>query len=126
MTGALETIGDIGQLRAENDALRNDLVGAEARIAALRQAEQENAALRELLAIQAVLPMDLVPARVVAGDPGLVSWEVGIAAGTEDGVRVGMPVVASANGPGALVGTVVGADRERMGAAGLGGATSPR
>ncbi len=113
VTGALETVGDIGQLRQDNDALRNELVGAQARIAALRQVETENAALRELLAIRAALPMDLVAARVVAGDPGLVSWEFGIAAGTQDGVRVGMPVVASAHGPAALVGTVVSADRQR-------------
>jgi cell shape-determining protein MreC len=53
VVGVLETVGSIGQLRTDNDALRNDLAGAEARIVALRRVEAENAALRELLAIRA-------------------------------------------------------------------------
>jgi rod shape-determining protein MreC len=53
--------------------------------------------------------MDLLPVMILGRDPGNFSWEVGIDAGTNDGVRIGMPVVAAADGAGALAGSVVAA-----------------
>jgi rod shape-determining protein MreC len=53
--------------------------------------------------------MDLLPVRILGRDPSNFTWEVGIDAGTDDGVRVGMPVVAAADGAGALAGSVVAA-----------------
>jgi len=105
-------IGEIGSLRAENEELRSQLAGAEARIAELREAAAENEELRALLGLTRTLEMELLPVRVIARDPGNLTWEVGIDAGSEDGVRVGMPVVGEADGSGALAGTVVavGAD----------------
>jgi rod shape-determining protein MreC len=107
ITGFFTTIGEIDQLRSENDRLRAELAGAEARLAELREAAAENAELRGLLGLTTSLQMDLLPVRILGRDPSNFTWEVGIDAGTDDGVRVGMPVVAAADGAGALAGSVV-------------------
>jgi rod shape-determining protein MreC len=109
ISGFFSTIGEIDRLRSENERLRRELAGAEARLAELREAAAENAELRGLLGLTTSLQMDLLPVRILGRDPSNFTWEVGIDAGTRDGVRVGMPVVAAANGAGALAGTVVAA-----------------
>jgi rod shape-determining protein MreC len=110
--GFFSAIGEIDRLRSENERLRSQLAGAEARLAELREAAAENAELRGLLGLTTSLQMDLLPVRILGRDPGNFSWEVGIDAGTDDGVRVGMPVVAAADGAGALAGTVIAAGPE--------------
>ena len=109
ISGFFTTIGEIDRLRSENERLRRELAGAEARLAELREAAAENAELRGLLGLTTSLQMDLLPVRILGRDPSNFTWEVGIDAGTTDGVRVGMPVVAAADGAGALAGTVVAA-----------------
>ncbi len=109
----VDTIGEIGQLRADNEGLRYTLAGAEQRIAELQEAARDNARLRLLLGLQADLGWDLVPARVVAAGTGALTWEVAVDAGRRDGVRVGMPVVGASAGGGALAGIVVEASPER-------------
>ena len=109
VAGLFGTIGEIDRLRSENSELRVALAGAEQRIAELTEAARENDELRELLGITEALEMELLPVRIVSRDPSNFAWEVGIDAGTRDGVDVGMPVVANANGAGALAGTVVSA-----------------
>jgi rod shape-determining protein MreC len=107
VAGVFGTIGEIDRLRSENAELRVALAGAEQRIAELTEAARENEELRELLGITQALEMSMLPVRVVTRDPSNFAWEVGIDAGSSDGVRVGMPVVANADGTGALAGTVV-------------------
>ena len=107
VAGVFGTIGEIDRLRSENDDLRRRLTGAEQRIAELEGAAAENAELRDLLGLTQSLDMDLLPVRVISRDPSNFTWEVGIDAGTTDGLTVGMPVVGSARGAGALAGTVV-------------------
>ena len=109
VTGVFTTIGEIDRLRTENDRLRNELAGAQARLAELREAAAENAELRSLLGLATSLKMDTLPVRVLGRDPSNFTWEVGIDAGTNEGVRVGMPVVAAADGAGALAGSVIAA-----------------
>jgi rod shape-determining protein MreC len=112
IAGVFGTIGEIDRLRTENDDLRQTLAGAEQRISELEEAAAENAELRELLGLTKTLDMDLLPVRIISRDPSNFTWEVGIDAGTDDRLAVGMPVVGSAEGAGALAGSVVrvGAD----------------
>ena len=112
IAGVFGTIGEIDRLRTENDELRRNLAGAQQRIAELTEAAAENAELRQLLGLTKSLDMDLLPVRVISRDPSNFTWDIGIDAGSDDGVAVGMPVVGSAQGAGALAGTVVsvGAD----------------
>jgi rod shape-determining protein MreC len=107
IAGIFGTIGEIDRLRTENDDLQRRLAGAEQRIAELEEAAVENEELRALLGLTESLDMDLLPVRIITRDPSNFTWEVGIDAGTDDGLRVGMPVVGSAEGAGALAGTVV-------------------
>jgi rod shape-determining protein MreC len=107
VTGLAGAIGEIDRLRSENDRLRDQLAAADQRVAELTEAAHENAQLRDLLKISKALDMKVLPARITGRDPSNFAWEVGIDAGTRDGVRVGMPVVASASGTGALAGTIV-------------------
>jgi len=116
VTGVFGTIGEIDRLRGENAELRRDLAGAEQRIAELTEAARENAELRQLLGISQALEMTTLPVRIISRDPSNFAWEVGIDAGSTDGLRVGMAVVANADGVGALAGSVVGvtADTARV------------
>lgn len=107
VTGVFGTIGEIDRLRIENDDLRRRLAGAEQRIAELEGAAAENSELRDLLGLTQSLDMDLLPVKIISRDPSNFTWEVGVDAGTLDGLAVGMPVIGSAQGAGALAGTVV-------------------
>ena len=107
VAGLFGAIGEIDRLRLENDDLRRELAGAEQRIAELAEAARENDELRELLGITEALEMELLPVRIISRDPSNLAWEAGIDAGTDHGIEVGMPVVANADGAGALAGTVV-------------------
>ena len=107
VAGLFGAIGEIDRLRGENAELRVALDGAEQRITELTEAARENDELRELLGITEALEMDLLPVRVISRDPSNFAWEAGIDAGRDDGLRVGMPVVANADGAGALAGTVI-------------------
>jgi rod shape-determining protein MreC len=109
IAGVFGTIGEIDRLRTENDDLRAALAGAQQRIAELEEAAAENAELRELLGLTQSLDMDLLPVRVISRDPSNFTWDIGIDAGIDDGLQPGMPVIGSAEGAGALAGTVVSA-----------------
>jgi rod shape-determining protein MreC len=116
VAGLFGAIGEIDRLRSENDRLRSELAGAEQRITELTEAARENDELRDLLGIGEALDMELLPVRIISRDPSNLVWEVGIDAGTDHGVEVGMPVVGNADGAGALAGTVmeVTADTARV------------
>ena len=107
VAGLFGTIGEIDRLREANSELRQALGAAEARIAELEEAAHENAELRALLGIRESLEMSTLPVRIIGRDPSNFVWEVRIDGGRDLGIRDGMPVVADANGVGALAGTVV-------------------
>ncbi len=107
VAGVFGAVGEIDRLRSENAELRVALAGAEQRVAELTEAARENEELRQLLGIAESLEMELFPVRIISRDPSNFAWEVGIDAGSDDGLAEGMPVVANADGAGALAGTVV-------------------
>lgn len=99
----LDAKGDVERLRAERDALRQELVASEG-------AQRENAELRKQLEMNQALGLEEygpVGARVVNYDPSVWYARMGIDKGSSDGIREGMPVVAS----GGLVGTVAAVTR---------------
>ena len=53
--------------------------------------------------------MELLPARITGREPSNLAQEATLDAGTDDGVRIGMPVLGDADGAAALVGTIVDA-----------------
>jgi rod shape-determining protein MreC len=106
---AFDAIDDIGRLRGENEELRSALARAEQRVAELTEAARENAQLRGLLGITRALDMELLPARMTGREPSNLVQEATLDAGTDDGVRIGMPVLGDADGAAALVGTIVDA-----------------
>ena len=112
VAGVFGTIGEIDRLRSENDRLRRELAGADQRVAELAEAARENDQLRQLLGIADALDMQLLPVRVISRDPSNLVWEVGIDAGTDDGLEAGMPVVGNADGTGALAGTIISATND--------------
>ena len=57
--------------------------------------------------------MELLPVRIISRDPSNFTWEIGIDAGTDQGLAVGMPVVGSAEGAGALAGSIVSVGGDR-------------
>ncbi|MBJ7331445.1 MAG: rod shape-determining protein MreC [Solirubrobacteraceae bacterium] len=94
----LDAKGDVEDLRRERDDLRNELVANEA-------AARENQELRAQLEMTQALSLgDYGPktARVIYYDPSVWYSSIGIDKGSSDGVRTGMPVIAS----GGLVGHV--------------------
>jgi rod shape-determining protein MreC len=107
VAGIFGTIGEIDRLRTENERLRALATGMQERVSELTEAARENAQLRQLLGLRATLDMQLLPVRVLSVDPSNFTWEVGVDAGADDGLEAGMAVVGSADGAGALAGTVV-------------------
>jgi len=112
VSDGIEAIAEIGRLREENESLRSELAGVEQRLAELTEAARENEELRELLDITGALDMELLPVRITSREPSNLVAEASVDAGTDAGVRVGMPVLGNADGAGALVGTVVEASAE--------------
>ena len=112
VAGLFGTIGEIDRLRTENEALRARAAGMEQRITELSEAAHENEQLRDLLHLRDALQMELLPVRVISVDPSNFTWEVAIDAGSDDGLAEGMAVVGSADGTGALAGTVVDVGEE--------------
>ncbi|MDQ6682898.1 MAG: rod shape-determining protein MreC [Chloroflexota bacterium] len=112
IAGLFRAVGEIDRLRSENDRLQRELAGTQQRMAQLQEAAAENSTLRQLLGLTKSLDMKLLPVRIISRDPSNFTWEVGIDAGTHDGVRAGMPVVGSADGAGALAGIVVSSDSD--------------
>lgn len=61
----------------------------------LRSVEEQNRVLRDLLNLREESPLPLIPVRVVAKDLTNINSSITVSAGTNDGVKVGMPVINS-------------------------------
>lgn len=105
--------GSQSELEAELEALRAERDRLLAENARLKELEREVAQLRQQLGFKQQNPnLTLVPANVIAYDPGALQQAIVIDRGADDGIEVGMPVVS----PDFLVGLVteVEADRARV------------
>jgi rod shape-determining protein MreC len=96
-------------LEAENARLRQQLEEAEGATLQARDAERQLQALLDVNGLQSVGDIPSVAARVVSTSPSNFEQALVLDQGTDDGVAVGMPVVAGAG----LVGRVVDASRSR-------------
>lgn len=91
------------RLAAELEHLRGQVAVLRAKAAQYDEVAQENARLREVLALGAAAPYTVVTSRVIAKDPTSWSTAILIDKGAEDRIHVEMPVLAQ----GALIGQVV-------------------
>ncbi len=61
----------------------------------LRSVEEQNRVLRDLLNLREESELPLIPVRVVAKDLMSINSSITVSAGTDDGVKIGMPVINS-------------------------------
>jgi rod shape-determining protein MreC len=102
-TDGAGSVRDLVAVRAANQELRERVDALEERRRVVEDLERENEELRGLLDIADRTVLDTVAARVVALAPSNFEWTITVDAGSDDGVRRGMPVL---NGDG-LVGRVI-------------------
>lgn len=98
-----------GDLKAENQRLREENANLRGAVLRADDAARENRALLDQLNLTFVGDIPRVNARVVSVSPSNFEQSVQIDKGTSDGIGVGMPVVTGAG----LVGRVVDASRNR-------------
>lgn len=100
-------IGDLRTLRTENEALKQQVSQLQAEVLKREQAQVENIALRQQLAIEQQRPWKLLGAEVTVRSPDAGRRVITIARGSRDGVQEGMAVIGqTGSNPAALVGTV--------------------
>lgn len=120
LRGAAETVSEpfanawngitrYGDVRDENDELRRRIEELEGRPVLEEDAAQQLAELLEQQDLEWVGAIPTTAVRVLSGSPSNFTHTVDISKGSDDGIKVGMPVV---NGAG-LVGKVVLATRDR-------------
>jgi len=93
VVGALDALGDLGDLRAENDALRAELASAEAELAAVDDKLQRLAALERMNRLELAVGGLVTTKANVVGRLGGGDLSFKIDRGEESGVLVGHPVV---------------------------------
>lgn len=94
MEDAVLSIGDYKNLEQENDALRSQISDYEARIREAELLIEENESLRELLKMKRrYTAYDMLPAQVIASEPGVYGVTYTLDCGTDDGVDVGNAVL---------------------------------
>jgi len=91
--GFFSSIGQLGSLRAENQALQADLEELRQGSVSVAALEQENAELRALVGMQQQYQLVTTGGRVVAQPPNAFEWSVLLDVGADDGVAPGMAVV---------------------------------
>lgn len=105
------TLGQIGQLRDENERLRNEVAALRQQNAELSRADAENATMRaQLKYAQANPQFNLLPANVVGKDLHGLDDYVEVDRGTLDGLQPQMTVVSP---DGYLVGRILKATEHR-------------
>lgn len=91
--GTVKTIGELGRLHKDNEALRRQVASIEAEKDELLFYRRENIRLRAALSYQERRPLDLIPAEVIGYNPGNWLKSLTIDKGSKDGLRSDMPVI---------------------------------
>jgi len=102
-SNAWHGVTDYGDIKAENDELRDQLDEARGSEVLEADASSQLAELLEQQDLEWVGDIDTTSARVLSSDPSNFSHTIDISKGSDDGLKIGMPVV---NGAG-LVGRIV-------------------
>jgi rod shape-determining protein MreC len=97
------TLANLGKLRAENARLRQELLKTTGERAQVLELEKEIATLRKLLGLRQRLDFTTRGATVIGESVSNFEWAIIIDRGSDDGVRIDMPVMAHEG----LVGRVV-------------------
>lgn len=97
VTDQLEALRQGAELVRQNRDLRQQLAEAQSRLALLEEAQHENQDLRRQLEFKSIVPnYQLIAAEVLGRDPSQYLHYLVIDRGSNDGVRVGMPVITEA------------------------------
>jgi len=104
VVGIPGSFGHGKDLETENARLKGQMLAYEERLSVLAGASDENVSLRALLAFKQKSDTSLISANVIGADPDVSTVSLVIDRGSEDGVRLGDPVV---SGEGVLVGKIV-------------------
>ncbi len=99
----LATIPNVFELRRENAVLRSLNVNLSDEVGRLREARLENLRLRRLLAMKEEGPFQLIAADVVGKSFHLLRNTITLNVGSDDSVRVDMPIISESG----LVGKVI-------------------
>lgn len=101
------SIGDLANLREENERLEAELDSLQTDVSEARNLTAENDELRRMLDLEeSWASMDRVAAQVIADAPGNFQWSVVIDKGSNDGIRKDMAVIT----PEGLVGKILTVD----------------
>lgn len=93
IVGAFNYVGNIKNAASEVQKLRTERAKMEFELARLREIEEENIRLKELLGFKGNSELDLVPARVVGRDPRAWLKTIVLDKGEKQGVEIGLPIV---------------------------------
>ncbi len=104
ISNLLNDLDDFGRLNTENRALRSRIEQLEAENARLRELQIQVRARQALLEVQAETGFATVTAYVTTRDLTGLRTVIGIDRGSNDGLRVGLPVLAAG---GTLIGQVI-------------------
>lgn len=100
------SLAEIGRLQEENQQLINELQVYRQRTRNFEELVRENDQLRRLLDFPVALEDQLIPARIIAKTPGVLSQEFTINRGASHGVEVNDPVITFTDGERFLIGRI--------------------
>ena len=91
--GFFVSVVRLGRLRAENQALKANLLQAEQRRVSVAEMGRENDELRGLLQMRDRFQLTTRTAEMIASPPGSLEWRMLVDVGADSGIKTGMAVI---------------------------------